>query len=177
MSMQQSPSSQGSDKGIELFVLVICLLVAWPAVLLGLIARGLIKRHTIAPFPYWIGAGALGALGTIVLLTRLNPSPFVPIVEQDLVALLLHLSMATFLHFVYGVLPLWERSVLVFPWCILLAELFSKRSLQSDLLTQERRRRAWQARQSRRAARKAAKAPDQINGQAVLGVLIDDPNQ
>jgi hypothetical protein len=75
------------------------------------------------------------------------------------------------------VLPLWERSVLVFPWCILLAELFSKRSLQSDLLTQERRRRAWQARQSRRAARKAAKAPDQINGQAVLGVLIDDPNQ
>jgi hypothetical protein len=176
MNTQQSQTSHGNDKGIELLVLFVCLLVAWPAVLLGVIARGLIKQHTTEPFPYWIGAGVLGAIGALFLAIRANPYPLVLVVTHDLVPLVLHLSMATFMHLVHDALPLWERSLLIFPWCVLLIELFSPRNLQSDLRAGERRRRAIQAKQSQSAARRAASAPDQINGQAVLGALIDNPN-
>ncbi len=45
----------------------------------------------------------------------------------------LHLSRAGVLHFVLDILPLWERSVLLFPWLMLLIELFTPKSLQDTL--------------------------------------------
>ncbi len=175
MNDKQS-SPQDNNKSMEVFVLLVGVVLAWPALLLGVVARWQIKRLA-EPLPYWIGAGILGAVGALLLVTRENPSPLLLAVVHDVVPLILHSSRATLMQCVHDVLPLWVRSLLVFPWCILILELFSTRSLQSTLLAQERHRRVSQVKNSQRAARKAAQAPDQINGKAVLGALIDNPNE
>jgi hypothetical protein len=159
-----------------MFLLFVALLVAWPALLLAVLARWYIKQHSTNPALYWIGAGVLGALGALLLATRANPYPLFQLVIDDLVELALPKSPITFTHFLGDALPLWERSLLVFPWLTLLLELFGTTSLQTTLLTQERRRREIQTKKSQRAARKATNAPDQLNGNAVLGALIDNLN-
>lgn len=167
---------QTNTKELEVFLVLASVIVAWPALLLGTIARWQIKQRTTDPFPYWIGAGAVGALGAIVLITWENPYPFLLLVLHDLVPLVMQIGMPTITHFLHDAIPVWERSILVFPWFLLLIELFSPKNLQASLLAQERRRRAIQASKSKRAARKARNAPNQINGKGVLGVLIDNPN-
>jgi|SRR5450755_1244354 hypothetical protein len=175
MNANQYPP-QENNKSVELFLLLVGVVIAWPALLVGVVARWQIRRLT-EPSPYWVGAGIVGALGALLLATRENPSPFLFAVLHDVVPLALHTSSATLKQFLLDALPLWARSLLLFPWCTLILELFSTKNLQTTLLTQERQRRATQARKSQSAARRAAKAPDQINGKAVLGALIDNPNE
>ena len=176
MSMQEQ-HEQDKSKGLEMFLLFFVIVIAWPALLLGAVTRWQIKQRTTNPFPYWIGAGAVGAIGAMVLVTRENPYPFLLVVLHDLVPLFVQIGIPTLKHFLLDALPLWTRSVLVFPWLALVLELFSPKNLQATLLAQERQRRTIQTRKSRRAARRAVNAPDQINGKGVLGVLIENPNE
>jgi hypothetical protein len=172
---QENQSRQESTKGLELFLLLACLVIAWPALFLGVIARWQINRTT-EPYPYWIGAGIVGVLSIMLLITRTNPYPVLLTVMNDLEPLVLHLSAPTISHFLRDAIPMWERSILVFPWLVLGLELFLPKNLQATLLAQERHHQVIQAHKSRRAARNARKAPNQINGKGVLGALIDNPN-
>ena len=165
-----------NDKRLEVALLLISALLAWPAFLLGATSRQLIKRHTDDPFLFWIGAGVLGAIGAWVLYRYENPYPFFLTLSYDIAPLVLHLSGKTVAHFALDALPLWERSILLFPWLTLLIELFTPTSLEDTLRAQERKRRTIQRQKSKRAARLARKAPDFLNGQGVLGTLIDNPN-
>jgi hypothetical protein len=175
MSANQQPQ-QENTKGLEMFLLFVGIILAWPALLLSVVARWQIRKHTTEQYPYWI-AGAIGFIGALWLATHANPYPFLLTTLHDIVPLMFHLGMATFTRFMVDALPLWERSLLLSPLCTVLLELFGTKSLQTRLLDQERQRRAAQAKKSQDAARKAAKAPDQINGKMVLGPLIDNPNE
>lgn len=176
MSQDQQPRQQ-TDKRLEVGLLLAALLLAWPAFLLAVVSRYVIKRHTDDPFIYWLSAGILGTVGAWVLYSHANPSPLLLILSHDIGPLVLHLSTTTGMHFVHDALPLWERSILLFPWVTLVIELFTSKSLEATLLTKARRRKAIQARKSQWAARKAVSAPLLANKKGVFGVLIDDPNE
>ena len=169
-------NKQYNEIWLEMALLLICLVLAWPAFLLGALSRQIIKHHTNDPFLFWIGAAIVGTVGAWVLYRYENPYPFLLTLSDDIVPLVLHLSIKTAGHFAFDALPLWERCTLLFPWVTLLIELFTPKSLQDTLLVQERKRRALQHHKSKRAARLAQKAPDFLNGQGVLGTLIDNPN-
>ncbi len=173
---QDQQNRQGNDKRLEMVLLLVGVLLAWPAFLLGALSRQIIKRRDDDPFIYWLGASILGTVGAWVLYRYENPYPFFVTLSYDIVPLILHLSVKTGAHFALDALPLWERSTLLFPWVTLLIEFFTPKSLQDTLLAQERKRRAVQRQKSKRAARLAQKAPDFLNGQGVLGTLIDNPN-
>jgi hypothetical protein len=171
MSQENQPR-QETDKRLEVVLLLVALLIALPA-----FVRLLVKRSTNAPFPYRMCAGVLGALGAWFLYAHANPSSLLLGLARDVKPLALYLSRASVLHVMLDILPMWERSVLLFPWLTLLIELFAPKSLQETLLAQESRHHAIQVSKSQQAAHIAQKAPDQINGKAVLGVLIDNPNE
>ena len=173
----ENQSKQESSKGVDVFLLLVCVVIAWPALLVGVVVRWQIKHRCTDPSPYWIGAAAIGACGALLLVTRENPYPFLLRAVNDITPLLLQMGSGTLTRFVLDIAPVWERSVLVFPWLMLVLELFSPKNLQATLLAQERHRRAMQARKSTHAARRVHKAPDQINGKGVLGALIDNPNE
>jgi hypothetical protein len=174
MSTNQQPT-QENTKGIEMFLFGVGVILAWPALVLGAVARWQIKQHTTEHYPYWI-AGALGGIGALWLATHSNPYPFLLTTLHDIVPLVFHTSTSTLTRFVLDALPLWERSILVFPLFVVLLEIFGTRSLQATLLAKERQRRAMQARKSQRAAGKAANAPPIIKKKGVFGALIDDLN-
>ncbi len=60
------------SKGLEIALVLLGVNVAWPALLVGVVARFLIQQRTRNPFPYWIAAGGLGAVGPTGCATRLQ---------------------------------------------------------------------------------------------------------
>ena len=132
MNAENQPR-QESSKGLDIFLMLVCLVIAWPALLVSVVARWQIKHHCADPFPYWIGAVAIGACGALLLVTRENPSPFLLRAASDITPLLLQMGSATLTRFVRDCIPLWERSILVFPWLMLVLELFSPKNLQAEL--------------------------------------------
>jgi len=176
MNQDQQPR-QDKDTRLEVVLLLVGLLLAWPAFLLGIVSHQLIKRHINDPLMYWISAALLGTIGVWVLFTHANPYPFLLVFSHDVGLLVRHLSAATAKQVVLDALPVWERSIVLFPWVSLAIELFAPKNLEATLLAQERQRQAGQVQKSHRAARKVANAPDQINGKAVLGALIDNPSE
>lgn len=82
----------------------------------------------------------------------------------------------TGVHFFRGyVLPLWMRSLLVTPLCTALWELFLPSSMAEHLLDQDHKKQAMQGRATMRAKRAAQRVPAQIDGQAVIGVVVKSP--
>ncbi|HET8911296.1 MAG TPA: hypothetical protein VFN23_07530 [Ktedonobacteraceae bacterium] len=175
MQQNQQPR-QGDDKRVEALLFFVALLLAWPAFLLGAVCYHLLKRYTKGAFFYWLGAGMLGVLGAWVLWTHANPVRLLIALEHDVFPLALHFSKANAIHFVLDALPLWERSLFLFPWMILLFQAVRPKRFEMTLLGKERHKRAIQARKSARAARKAAHVPDTVNQKGVFGVLIEDLN-
>jgi hypothetical protein len=165
------------DLWFEALIILVAILMVWPAVLLGLVVRFLVKWKAPDPLPYWLGAGILGGIGVWFLCTHANPYPLLLVALPDLAPLAIHPGIATLTHFVKDAFPLWERSLLLFPWCTLLLEFFGPKNLQARLLANERQRKASQEKKGRRAARRATRAPDQLHGRAILGALIDNPNE
>jgi len=176
MNMNQQ-SKQDDSKSLEMILLLVSIIIAWPALLLGVVLRWQIKQRVIEPFPYWMGAGVLGTLGTYWLASHANPYPLFLMMIHDIIPLVSHFGRSTLLRVMFDALPLWERSLLVCPWIVLVLELFSPKNLQAHLLAQERERRAIQTRKSKRAARRVVKAPTLINGKGVFGAVIDNPNE
>ncbi len=175
MSTENQPR-QNNDKWLEMALLLVGAVVAWPALLIGAVVRLFIKQRTTNPQPYWILVVVFGVAGTLLLYAYANPYPFLLVLFHDVLPLLLHMDGSTLRRFFLDALPLWERSVLAFPICTLVIELFSPKNLEQTLLAQERQRKATQLHRSKEAVKKTRKAPKQINGKGVLGALIEDPN-
>jgi hypothetical protein len=165
------------DLWFEAIIILLAVLMVWPAMLLGVLVRLLVKWKAPAPLLYWIGTGILGGIGAWFLCTHANPYPLLVTALSDVAPLAIHPSMETLTRFVKDALPLWERSLLLFPWCTLLLEFFGPKNLHARLLASERQRKVNQEKKSRRAARKAIRTPDQIHGHAILGALIENPNE
>jgi hypothetical protein len=158
---------------VEIALVVIVLLAAWPALLLAVVARVCIKRAS-HPQWLWISAACFGLVGAIFLYLRADMYLLFRVELSDVVLLFLHFNRTSVIHLLLAAWPVWVRSLLVFPLVAALMEFFSPKNLQEQLFAKERRRLVGQERKRRRAVRKARKAPDQINGQGVLGVLIED---
>ncbi|SRR5581483_6374490 len=175
MSTENQPRS-GKDTKLEMLLVAVGLLLAWPALIMAYVTRLIIKRTRHAHL-YWLLVGGLGLAGALLLYLRANIYPLVLTESRDIAPLVFHLNGTTILRFLSDAWPVWAWSMCVFPWLALLIELLSPRSLGEHLLAQEKRRRARLARKSKRAARKVRKAPEQINGKGVLGILIENPNE
>ncbi len=172
----QQPSPQERHNGPDPWLLMLAALLAWPALLLGTLLRKLIKRDPARQTWYWLSLGLLAVGGLTFLVARANPYPLLPALVHDLVILFLHPGQPAITRLLEDALPLWERSLLLVPGLALVLELFGPKNFRASLLAQQRQQKAIQRQQSQRAARKAGKAPDQIHGQAVLGTVIDNPN-
>ena len=170
-NQDQRPTDVG--RWAEIVLIVVVMLAAWPALLLAVFARLCIKRAS-HPQPLWIGAACLGLAGAIFLYLRADIYPLFRVELSDVVPLFLHFNRVSLTRLLLAAWPVWVRSLLVFPLVAALMEFFSPRNLQGQLFAQERKRLAGQEHKRRQAARKVRKTPDQINGQAVLGVLIED---
>lgn len=173
---QHNQSPQPTTRGLDLFFILIGLLLAWPAMFVSFLIHWSLKRHPSWQASTRISAAILGALGALVL-TRTTPVPIALTAFHALESLIVHRENSMLLLFLQDALPVWERTLLVFPWGILLLDLVLPKSLQATLMEEERQRRRRQVQRSRHAARKALKAPQQINGKGVLGAVIDNPNQ
>lgn len=160
-------------KWAEIVLIVVVLLAAWPALLLAVVARLCIKRAS-HPHWLWIGAICLGLTGAVFLYFRTNIYPLFRVELSDAILLCLHFNRAFLMRLLFAAWPVWVHTLLLFPLVAALVEFFSTGDLQGQLFAQEQRRSARQERKRRQAARKVRKAPDQINGQGVLGVLIED---
>ncbi len=170
-NQDQRPADTG--KWAEIALVVVVLLAAWPALLLAVVARLCIKRAS-HPQWLWISAACFGLAGAIFLYLRADIYPLFRVELRDVIPLFLHFNRVFLTRLLLAAWPVWVRSLLIFPLVAALMEFFSPRNLQEQLFAQERRRVAGQERKRRQAARKVRKAPDQINGQGVLGVLIED---
>ena len=157
----------------EIALVVVVLLAAWPALLLAVVARLCIKRAS-HPQWLWIGATCFGLAGAIFLYLRADIYPLFRVELSDVVLLFLYFSRVSLTRLLLAAWPVWVRSLLIFPLIAVLMEFFSPKNLQEQLFAQERRRLSRQERKRRQAARKVRKAPAQVNGQGVFGVLIDD---
>jgi hypothetical protein len=162
-----------AGKWAEIALVVVVLLAAWPDLLLAVVARLCIKRVS-HPQWLWIGAACLGMAGAIFLYLHADIYPLIRAELSDVVLLFLHFNRVSLTRFLLAAWPVWVRSLLIFPLVAALMEFFSPKNLQEQLFAQERKRIARQERKRRQAARKVRRAPDQINGQGVLGVLIED---
>ena len=167
----QRPTDVG--RWAEIALIAVILLAAWPALLLAVVARLCIKRAS-HPQWLWIGAACLGLAGAIFLYLRADIYPLFRVELSDVVLLFLHFNRTSIIHLLLAAWPVWVRSLLNFPLVAALMEFFSPKNLQEQLFAQERTHVARQERKRRQAARKVRKAPDQINGHGVLGVLIED---
>ena len=72
MNGENQPRQQG-DRYMSIDLVLIGAIIAWSDLLVGAVARVLIKRQTPDLFPYWIAAGGLGLLGAWVLFTFAHP--------------------------------------------------------------------------------------------------------
>ena len=129
----ENQSKQESSKGVDVFLLLVCVVIAWPALLVGVVVRWQIKHRCTDPSPYWIGAAAIGACGALLLVTRENPYPFLLRAVNDITPLLLQMGSGTLTRFVLDIAPVWERSVLVFPWLMLVLETLQPEEFTSHL--------------------------------------------
>jgi hypothetical protein len=155
-------------------LVVVLLLAAWPNLLLAVMARLYIRRAS-HPYWWWAGAVCLGLAGAFLLYLHGDIYPLFRVELRDAVSLFVNFNRASIMRLLLAAWSVWLRSLLVFPLVAALMEFFSPKNLQEQLFAQERRRIARRERRRRRAARDVRKSPDQINGQAVLGVLIEDP--
>ncbi len=169
----QDQHHEATGKLAEIALVVVVLLAAWPALLLAVVARLCIKRAS-HPHWLWIGAACFGLAGAIFLYLRADIYPLFRVELSDVIPLFLHFNRVSLIRWLLAAWPVWVRSLLVFPLVAALMEFFSPRNLQGQLFAQERKRLEGQERKRRQAARKVRKAPDQINGQGVFGVLIED---
>src|SRR5437667_259830 len=136
MNTENQTQHSGNDRSLAILLLLVGTVIAWPALFLALFSRMLLKQLTRSQHLFWISAGVLGLGGAIWLFAYANPSPFLVRAFSDFPLLIWHWSQITALHVLRDLLPLWERSVLVFPICLLSIELFRTKNLQASLLAQ-----------------------------------------
>ena len=82
MNGENQPRQQG-NRYMSIDLVLIRDIIAWSDLLVGAIARVLIKRQTPDPFPYWIVASGLGLLGAWVLYIFAHPFPGKKVVQKQ----------------------------------------------------------------------------------------------
>jgi len=150
-------------------------LLAGPAIILGAALRLIIKRLGWTSL-VWFLLALVGLGGVWLMVTLVSYLQ----VLQMMMATFPHLhrwDLPTSIHFFMSyVLPLWTRSLVVTPLCTALWELFQPDSVEVQLHDQGRREQAVQDRATMQAKRAAQRVPAQVNGQAVIGVVVKLPH-
>ena len=150
-------------------------LLAGPAIILGAAFRLVLKRLGGMPL-VWLLLALSGVGGVWLMVTFVG---YLRVLQMMMTAFphLHRWDWPTGIHFFWRyVLPLWTRSLLVTPLCTALWELFLPGNVEEQLLEQDRREQAVRDRATMRARRAARRVPAQVNGQAVIGVVVKPPN-
>lgn len=154
-------------------VFAVALVLAWPALFLGLLI-GLGGKHWSFPRLVWIGLAGAGLAGGWLLCMQVGTAAVLHTMIQHIPPFATWLHLDTVRAFLPYFVPLWLRSLLLTPLLALAIHLFPQR-MEEQLLRQERDRISRQERASRKAQRRLRHVPDQIKGQAVLGAIIHPP--
>jgi MFS family permease len=157
------------------FLIGILLIFACFGMLVGALLARIIGRRPWSLYA-WVALGVLGAIATLYVYY-----------DADLVHVLMlqvRTAYATLSHLHFNVTllwsvtwPVWLRTLCIAPFVGIVLTLFRPSSPENQLLAPVRQLQARLSRSSRRAGRKTRrpeKVPDQVDGQAVLGVPIDE---
>jgi hypothetical protein len=150
-------------------------LLAGPAIILGA-ALCLVLKHIGRTRLVWFLLAMFGIGGVWLMVTFVD---YLRVYKMMMTALphLHRWDWPTSMHFFWSyVLPLWTRSLLVTPICTALWELFLPSNVEEQLLDRDRREQAVRDRATVRARRAARRVPAQVNGQAVIGVVVKPPH-
>ncbi len=154
-------------------VLIVALVLAWPAVLFGVLLGWTIKRREL-PAIVWPLLLVIGLGGCWLLVAHLSYVSLFQAMTNAIPPFTRWNHLETWRTFLPFILPLWVRSLLVIPLGSLLIFLIPQ-NMEEQLLSQEKRAQSRWERARRRARRLVDRAPDQMKGHAVLGVSIDPP--
>ena len=170
-----SPQETQPESQFPLIALLIALalFLAWPAVVLGLSLGFWAKRrqvHTLV----WLGLACLGLCCLWLLCLYVGYVPLLQAMVNAIPPFYHWNRLGVWGAFLPHLIPLWIRSLLLTPVCALSVHLFPK-GMEEELLSKERDRLTKQERASQRAKRRLRDVPDQIEGKAVLGAIIQTP--
>jgi hypothetical protein len=171
----ESPRQTSSDPlwPLTAFLLGVALVLAWPALFLGLLI-GLAGKRWQFPLLAWLGLAVLGLGGLWLLCLHVGIMPIFNMIIRHVPPLTSWSNLHVLSAFLPYLSPIWVRSLLVTPLFALVIHLFPKR-MEEHLLRQENDRLSRQERASRRAKRRVRHVPDQIKEKAILGTIIRPP--
>lgn len=180
MSYQQQEDLHASDPMTDVILkiafAIVVMLVAWPALLLAFLLHRAIRQF-VPSLMLTLVTGIVGIGALYLLFQWLDPLPLFQVELADAGGLLSHHSIADVSHFFSVAFPVWLRGLLVSPLIVAGMEVLQPTNLERELLLKEKQRHTRLARRARKAIGKARNAPDEIDGQAILGILIDNPMQ
>lgn len=172
----EAPRQTASDPmwPLTAFLLGVALVLAWPALFLGLLI-GLAGKRWQFPLLAWLGLAVLGLGGLWLLCLHVGIMPIFNMMIRHIPPFTSWSNGHVLLTFLPYLSPLWVRSLLVTPLFALVIHLFPKR-MEEHLLRQENERLSRQEQASRRAKRRLRRVPDQMDGKAILGTIIRQPH-
>lgn len=168
----EAPRQTPADTAFPLTALLlgIALVLAWPALLLGLLI-GLAGKRWQFPLLAWLGLTVLGLGGLWLLCFHTGTALALHRMIQHIPPFTSWSHLPVLLAFLPFLSPFWLRSLLITPLFALAVHLLPTH-MEEQLLRQERERVSAQERASRRAKRRVRRVPDQLEGKAVLGSII-----
>lgn len=170
-SADQGSQSPLADAFLLAMVVIAVGLLAWPPILFGSIVRLVLKRRD-TPIIVWFLLGLLG-LGGLWLMVALLGYVHAFVTMTHALQPSSRWSWGGAVQFaLHDLTPLWLESVLITPLCVAVLELVLPKSVEQRLLSQDREEQARDLRAATHAKRKLAHLPEQVNGQAVIGVVI-----
>ena len=177
-SSDQASQSPLADALLVVGVVLVVGVLAWPPILLGSIVRLVLKRRDPPPpIIVWVLLGLLG-LGGLWLSVAVLGYVHVFVTMTHAIQPSSRWSWGGAVQFaLHDLTPLWLESVLITPLCAAMLELVLPKSVEQRLLTQDRDEQAREVRAATHAKRKLERLPAQVNGQAVIGVVIHSTNQ
>lgn len=165
--------------GLSIVVLVLLMVYAVAGLFGGQLLRWIVRRGTTSwprrwRLACWGVLLALGALSLYLVWTYAHLEVLIVGQTREVVFEGEHLKL-DYLKLLAISWPVWLRTLGVAPFVGAASELFTKRSVRSQVLDDERRRRLFRARLIRLAWKRARRrVPDAIDGMMTLGITIDD---
>ena len=177
----QSSGSVDPLGGLSIVVIALLIVYAVAGLFGGQLLRWVVRRWTTSwprewKLACWGVLLALGALSLYLVWTYAHLPALIAGQTHEIVYESEHLKL-DYLKLLAMSWPVWLRTLGIAPFVGAASELFAKRSARSQVLDEERHRRAKRVRSMRFAwKRSRRRVPDQIDGMMTLGIPIDDPD-
>lgn len=168
---RQTPESSMFEESIIVacVLLALCALV-WTALLIAFLVH-LCTRNRVQQPLLWLVMFLLGIGGGWLWFMVFHTLPYITSTIDDVVRMIQHSNIQGW-RIVHDLVPIWMRSLLLFPLCVLVIDLLRPISLETRLRQRSQQQQAIRKQQSQRARRNVRTCPEIRKGKAVLGIVI-----